>query len=234
ERSAMEVSPSHKSATRAVRAAEHWLTYNYGSPHKAFITEWVKKAAVEDIPGVGNKYHIQFSVKDAVTEQNAGSCSAEVLYQTGHRSAPDVKIEIQGTFGRHTQEEDEEFYLKMKNRQEPLVGQDIPDSFGNVSAEMKPIWTLAIVGSSYIMWQNSTENTLYNMAQVKSVKQVKRNDDDALEFEYTVLLHELISQEIIPWQMKVFWHPKEGIKVEEQVLPHKRHNSPPPTHTLCN
>lgn len=37
---------------------------------------------------------------------------------------------------------------------------------------MKPLWHLGIVASSFIMLNESTENTLYNMAQVANVTQL--------------------------------------------------------------
>lgn len=37
---------------------------------------------------------------------------------------------------------------------------------------MKPLWHLGIVSSSFIMLNESTENTLYNMAQVANVTQL--------------------------------------------------------------
>lgn len=50
-----------------------------------------------------------------------------------------------------------------------------PDSFGNVSSEMKPVRHLAWVACGYIIWQNSTENTWYKMVKIQSVKQVVSN-----------------------------------------------------------
>lgn len=37
---------------------------------------------------------------------------------------------------------------------------------------MKPLWHLAIVASSFIMLNESTEDTLYNMAQVSNITQL--------------------------------------------------------------
>lgn len=88
------------------------------------------------------------------------------------------------------------------------------DSYGNVSPEMQPIRALAWAASGYVIWQNSTENTKYQLAQIKHVKQVKRTDE-YLEFDYVILLHENVSQEIIPWQMTVLWHPQHGIEVTQ-------------------
>lgn len=51
----------------------------------------------------------------------------------------------------------------------------LPDSSGNVSPQMKPVRHLAWVACGYIMWQNSTEDTWYKMAQIQTVKQVVRH-----------------------------------------------------------
>ncbi|XP_062439237.1 latexin isoform X1 [Rhea pennata] len=69
----------------------------------------------------------------------------------------------------------------------------LPDSHGNVPPEMEPIRLLARAATGYVVWQNSTENTRYELAQIKHVRQVKRSDD-YLEFDYMVLLHEFVSQ----------------------------------------
>lgn len=35
----------------------------------------------------------------------------------------------------------------------------------------EPVWALAVAGSSYMMWEKSTEKVGYFMSQVKTVKQ---------------------------------------------------------------
>lgn len=39
---------------------------------------------------------------------------------------------------------------------------------------MKPLWHLGAVASSFVMLNESTEDTLYNMAQVANVTQLVR------------------------------------------------------------
>lgn len=46
------------------------------------------------------------------------------------------------------------------------------DSHGHIEPGMEPLWHLGIVASSFIMLNQSTENTLYNMAQVANVTQL--------------------------------------------------------------
>lgn len=54
------------------------------------------------------------------------------------------------------------------------VCKHLSDSHGNMDPDMKPFWYLCIVASSFIMLSESTENTLYNMAQVASLTQLVR------------------------------------------------------------
>ncbi|XP_030430347.1 latexin [Gopherus evgoodei] len=209
----MEIPPSHYPATRAAVVAVNYINYQHGSPSKIFMLQEVTKASREDIPDVGHKYHLKFSLEDILHKDNAINCTAEILYLlSNQRTAPQVHFTVEGEFGKNTDEADNKFYNRIKSLQEPLVAQNIPDNYGNTSPEMEPISHLARVACGYIIWQNSTENTLYNLIQIRDVRQVKRNDD-YLEFDYTVLLHDIVSQEIIPWQMQVLWHPQHGVKV---------------------
>uniref|UniRef100_A0A8B9RY18 Latexin n=1 Tax=Accipiter nisus TaxID=211598 RepID=A0A8B9RY18_9AVES len=142
------------------------------------------------------------------------NCTAEVLYHLGNKNiAPDVQFTIEGEL-KNTDEADNIFYSRIKSLEKELVAENIPDSHGHVSPEMEPIRLLAWVASGYVMWQNSTENTKFQLAQIKHVKQVKRSDE-YLEFDYMILLHEMVSQEIIPWQMTVLWHPQHGVQVTQ-------------------
>ncbi|XP_074860193.1 latexin [Carettochelys insculpta] len=211
----MEIPPSHYPATRAAAVAQNYINYQHGSPSKVFMVQEVTKASKEDIPGVGHKYHLKFAMEDILYKDSIINCTAQVLYYLGNQhTSPQVHFTVEGEIGKNTDEADIKFYNRLKSLQEPLVAQNIPDSYGNMSPEMEPIRNLAQVACGYIIWQNSTENTWYNLAQIRAVRQVKRNDD-YLEFDYTVLLHDSVSQEIIPWQMQVLWHPQHGVKVIE-------------------
>lgn len=48
----------------------------------------------------------------------------------------------------------------------------VADSHGQVPPGLEPIHRLAWVASGFFIWQNSTENTKFHLAQVKHVKQV--------------------------------------------------------------
>ncbi|XP_067402448.1 latexin isoform X2 [Emydura macquarii macquarii] len=169
----MEIPPSHYPATRAAAVVGNYINYQHGSPSKIFMVQEVTKASREDVPGVGHKYRLKFSIEDILHKDNAINCTAEILYHLGKQHiAPEVHFTVEGELGRNTDEEDNKFYNKIKSLQEPLVAQNIPDNHGNVSPEMEPISHLARIACGYIIWQNSTENTLYNLAQIRDLRQV--------------------------------------------------------------
>ncbi|NXC47697.1 LXN protein, partial [Penelope pileata] len=218
-----ELPPTHSQATRAAALAAAYIRYRHGSPGRGLVLRAVHRARRQDIDGVGHKYHLELVLEDIFGKDSTVNCTAEVLYHLGNKiSAPDVQFTIEGEL-KNTDEADNICYNRIKSLKKELEAENIPDSFGNVSPEMEPIRVLAWVASGYVVWQNSTENTKYQLAQIKHVKQVKRSDE-YLEFDYTILLHENVSQEIIPWQMTVLWHPQHGVEVTQ--------NSPQPKHAL--
>ncbi|KAK4820107.1 hypothetical protein QYF61_019164 [Mycteria americana] len=161
----------------------------------------------------GHKYYLQFTTEDYKTGENAGSCLATVLYSKT-KSSPVVNIKCVHTKDqKQIQEEDNRLYQKLRHQTKPIIGNNIPDSYGNIEPALEPAWALAVAGSSYIMWEKSTENLGYFMAQVKSVKQWIRKDD-FIEFDYTVLLHEIPTQEIISCHMRLTWLPGHPLKVK--------------------
>ncbi|NXP45053.1 LXN protein, partial [Heliornis fulica] len=209
---AMELPPSHYPANRAAAPAAAFIRYRLGSPGRGLGLRAVRRAGREDIDGVGRKYRLELVLEDILDKDSTVNCTAEVLYHLGNENiAPDVQFTTEGEL-KNAEEADNTFYNRVKSLQKELVADNIPDSHGHVSPEMEPVHLLAWAASGYVIWQNSTENTQFQLAQIKHVKQVKRSDE-YLEFDYTILLHELVSQEIIPWQMTVLWHPQHGVQV---------------------
>lgn len=49
------------------------------------------------------------------------------------------------------------------------------DRYGHMEPDTKPLWHLSIVASSLVMLNKSTEDTLYNMAQVANITQLVGN-----------------------------------------------------------
>ncbi|KFR15005.1 Ovocalyxin-32, partial [Opisthocomus hoazin] len=165
------------------------------------------------IPGSGHKYYLHFTTEDYKSGENAGSCLATVLYPRT-KSPPVVNIKCMHTKDqKQIQEEDNRLYQKLRHQTKPIIGNNIPDSYGNIEPALEPVWALAVAGSSYIMWEKSTETVGYFMAQVRSARQWIRKDD-FIEFDYTVLLHETPTQEIISCHMRLTWLSGHPLKVK--------------------
>ncbi|KAM9542815.1 latexin isoform 2-T2 [Guaruba guarouba] len=189
----MELPPGHHAATRAAALAACYLSYRRGSPWRGLALQAVRSGRRQDIDGVGRKYYLELVLEDVVDKDSTINCTAEVLHHLGNKNiAPDVQFTIEGEL-KNTDEADNMFYNRIKSLEKELVAENIPDNHGNISPEMEPIRLLAWVASGYVIWQNSTENTKFQLAQIKHVKQVKRSDE-YLEFDYVILLHEMVSQ----------------------------------------
>lgn len=48
----------------------------------------------------------------------------------------------------------------------------LTDRYGHMEPDTKLLWHLGIVASSFVMLNESTEDTLYNMAQVANITQL--------------------------------------------------------------
>ncbi|XP_063772212.1 latexin [Pseudophryne corroboree] len=217
------INPSHYPASRAAGVAVDYINYKLGGPNRLFEQQPVTSASKESIAGVGNKYRLTFAIKDSLNEQSPITCTAEVIYYTSDQhKPPKVTFTLQTALQNYTAAKDKEFYNRMKNLSEPLVADNIPDNYGNVTPDMEPVWHLALAAAGYAKWQYSTEGTFFRMAVIKEVKQLKRQDH-ILEFHYDMLIHEMVSQEMVPWRIETLWDPAEGLKIQhQQKLP--KHN----------
>uniref|UniRef100_A0A8C5PL49 Retinoic acid receptor responder 1 n=1 Tax=Leptobrachium leishanense TaxID=445787 RepID=A0A8C5PL49_9ANUR len=218
------INPNNYPATRATGVVVNHINSKLGSPHRIFQVKEVTKASKEIIEGVGDKYHLTFSMKDYLNERPPINCTASVLYYLSEkRQAPDVTFQLQPQPENYTQDKDIEFYNNMYRMSPPLEAQDIPDKFGNVKPELEPVLHLALVACDDVKWQHSTENTFFSMAVIKSVKQLK-TEKKALQFHLNMLIHDIVSQEMIPWKIDILWDPCQGLKVEyEERLPKCSH-----------
>nr|XP_033815379.1 retinoic acid receptor responder protein 1 [Geotrypetes seraphini] len=216
--STRELVPSDRSAQQAARVTVHYLNYGFGSPHKLLVLGEVKQATRKDIPGIGHRYSVQFTTKDFQSNEKVGICFSSVFFQM-KKPRPIINLNCTNSKIRKQEREDDyNFYKDMKQRTEPVMGKDIPDSKGYVHPDFVPLWHLAIAGSSYVMWEKSEEHLRYNMAQIKSVKQRIRKDD-LLDFDYNVLLHEIPTQEMVPCHVRILWHPEQPMKVKYYCSP---------------
>ena len=126
----------------------------------------VNQANLEDMSGRGYKHCLKFSVEEIIQKE----VTAEVLYPPmGQDTTPEVNFTFEGEIGENLDEEGNIFYQRLKSVKETIEAQNIPDSFGNVHPEKKPVRQLAWVSSGYIIWQNSTEDTWYKMAKIQTV-----------------------------------------------------------------
>ncbi|KAM9031608.1 latexin [Sarcophilus harrisii] len=210
-----ELHPSHYPARRAATLVQNYINYQVGTPHKVYLFGKVTQATLEDIPGRGHKYHLKFTLGEMVKNEIMVNCEAQVFYPTtGENTVPEVEYTFLGDAGKNTDEEDNKFYESLKSMKKPLKAKKIPDDYGYIPPELKPVRHLAIVASGYVIWQHSSEKTCYNMAWVENVKQVKR-EDDFIELDYNVLIHNFVSsQDMNPCQIQVLWHPQYGVKVK--------------------
>lgn len=51
------------------------------------------------------------------------------------------------------------------------------DSHGHIDPSLRPIWDLAFLGSSYVMWEKTTQFLHYYVSQLSSVKQWVRKTE---------------------------------------------------------
>ncbi|XP_053929928.1 ovocalyxin-32 [Cuculus canorus] len=198
---------------RAAAAALQNRNFQRAAPSALRALGQLRKAGSKIIPDSGHKYYLQFTTEDYRSGESAGSCLATVLYPK-KKSPPVVNIKcIETKDQKKIQEEDNRLYQKLRHQTKPIIANNIPDSYGNIEPALEPVWALAVAGSSYIMWEKSTENLGYSMAQVKSAKQWIRKDD-FIEFDFTVLLHEIPTQEIISCHMRLIWLPGHPLNVK--------------------
>uniref|UniRef100_A0A8D0KUU6 Retinoic acid receptor responder 1 n=1 Tax=Strix occidentalis caurina TaxID=311401 RepID=A0A8D0KUU6_STROC len=214
-----ELNPSGRLAAGAARVALHYLNFQAGSPGALKELGQVRKATLK----VGGSRRGRTGRGSG---ENAGSCLATVLYRRT-KFPPVVNIKCMHTKDqKQIQEEDNRLYQKIRQKrsvnynfsaEQPeliiflLLSFPLADSYGHIEPALEPAWALAVAGSSYIMWEKSTESLGYFLAQVKSVKQWV---NDFIEFDYTVLLHEIPTQEIISCHMRLTWLPGHPLKVK--------------------
>lgn len=54
----------------------------------------------------------------------------------------------------------------------------LSDSHGHIDPSLRPVWELAFLGSSYVMWEKTTRFLHYYMAQLSGVKQWVRKAEN--------------------------------------------------------
>ncbi|KAM6933159.1 latexin [Xenentodon cancila] len=208
-----ELNPNHYPAQRAAKVVQHYLNTRYGSPHRLFGLQRVYSGNAEDVAGSGRRYQLEVLVHEIIGNATQ-KCSAEVFFPLGEKSLP---AQVQASsceelLKNSTTVEEEALYHKYKLNQSLLSAQYLPDSHGHIEPDMEPFWHLGTVASSFVMLKESTENTLYNMAQVANITQLP-TEDDQLKFDCHTLLHDMVSQEILHWKLLFTWSPAGGVKM---------------------
>uniref|UniRef100_A0A673ZSP0 Latexin n=1 Tax=Salmo trutta TaxID=8032 RepID=A0A673ZSP0_SALTR len=213
------LNPSHYPARRAATVVQHYLNTLYGSPYRWIFLSKVHSGSAE----VG----VEMEDQNTLGWMDMG----ELLFPRGEgQSAPQVQASYEGLLQSNTTAQEEAFYQQHRASNNMVSGNDIPDSYGHMEPSMKPFWHLGGVASSFIMLRESNESTLYNMAQVANFTQLE-TEKDQLRFNYHVLLHEMISQEIIHWKLLVTWSPEQGVQVLQTELQPKSHDCEAPPNT---
>ncbi|KAM6225193.1 retinoic acid receptor responder protein 1 [Rhynchocyon petersi] len=203
---------------QAARAALHFFNFRAGSPSALRVLAavqdgraWInqKKECKVDLIFTTERYNLEEG------EERLGKCSARVLFRN-QKPRPAINVTCTRLLEKtRRQEEDYLLYTKMKQLKLPLNAISIPDSHGHIDPSLRPIWDLAFLGSSYVMWEKTTQSLYYYMTQLSSVK-LWKTDDDAIDFDYTVLLHEFSTQEIFPCHIHLVWYPGKPLKVKYQ------------------
>uniref|UniRef100_A0A2K5XYW0 Retinoic acid receptor responder 1 n=1 Tax=Mandrillus leucophaeus TaxID=9568 RepID=A0A2K5XYW0_MANLE len=192
----------------------HNSSLQHHSPHS-------NSASVFQInPKEGCKVDVVFSTERYKPESllqegegRLGKCSARVVFKN-QKPRPAINVTCTRLIEKKKrQQEDYLLYKQMKQLKNPLEIVSIPDNHGHIDPYLRPIWDLAFLGSSYVMWEMTTQVSHYYLAQLTSVRQWKTNDD-TIDFDYTVLLHELSTQEIIPCHIHLVWYPGKPLKVK--------------------
>ncbi|XP_062409224.1 latexin [Sardina pilchardus] len=218
-----ELVPQHYPAQRAAQVAVHYLNTRHASPYRRIELRRVHKASLEDLGQAGKKYRLQISLKESISNTDLGQCSAEVLFSgEQEQRAPQVQCSCEGLAKLNTRAEEDALFQRLNTSTSPLSGGNIPDSYGHVDPEMKPMWRLGAAAASFVMLRESNESTLYNMAQVANFTQLE-TENDQLRFKYHILLHDMISQEILHWKLLVAWSPAGGVSVLQTDFEPKCH-----------
>ncbi|XP_068137019.1 retinoic acid receptor responder protein 1-like [Hyperolius riggenbachi] len=211
--STVEIPTSNREARHAASLALQFLNYQSGSPHQLLEVTDVNKATVWTVPEVGRKYYVEFNARVSQTMENVGLCTASVFFLQG-KPHPSIYVNCSSNkVQKQAKDEDYEFYKTMKAQTSPITGENIPDNNGNIEPQLEPVWNLAILGSSYVIVDKSTEDKQYTMARIRKVKQVLRQDS-FIAFDYDLYLHERPSEEMVACNVHVVWAPGKAPKVD--------------------
>ncbi|XP_044523635.1 retinoic acid receptor responder protein 1 [Gracilinanus agilis] len=211
----LDAAPSSPGVQQAARAALHYFNYRAASPSTLQVLQQVNRASAWINAEKGRRFDLVFttaSYRPESKEKHSGICSALVIFRN-HQPKPTVNITCTRLLeDKEKEQEDYQLYKQMKELKKPDEEVRIPDSLGHVEPSLQPLWNLAVIGSSYVMWEKTSQASYYYMTQISGVKQwVTRGD--FISFNYTALLHQFSTQDIIPCQIHLIWYPGKPLKV---------------------
>ncbi|XP_078003704.1 retinoic acid receptor responder protein 1 isoform X1 [Phascolarctos cinereus] len=211
----LDVEPSSPVFHQAARAALHYFNYRAASPCTFRTLKEVRSGTAWVNAKKGQKFDLEFTIesyKPELIEERLGTCSALVIFRN-QKPKPTVNITCTRLLDeKEREQQDYVLYKQMKQLKRPPDGTRIPGNLGHMDSSLQPMWDLAMVGSSYVMWEKTSQSLYYYMLQLSRVKQwITRGD--FINFNYTVLLHEFSTQEIIPCQIHLLWYPGKPLKI---------------------
>ncbi|XP_043846568.1 retinoic acid receptor responder protein 1 [Dromiciops gliroides] len=211
----LAVAPSTPKFQQAARAALHYFNYRAASPSTFRSLKQVRSGSVWVNAKKGQKFDLELTIenhKPKSNDERLGTCSAVVIFKN-HKPKPTVNITCTRLLAKKEREqEDYELYKQMKQLKRPPEGIKIPGNDGYIDPSLQPMWDLAMVGSSYVMWEKTSLSLYYYTMQLTGVKQWVTSGD-FINFSYTILLHEFSTQEIIPCQIHLLWYPGKPLKI---------------------
>nr|XP_055237881.1 retinoic acid receptor responder protein 1 isoform X2 [Gorilla gorilla gorilla] len=163
---------------QAARAALHFFNFRSGSPSALRVLAEVQEGSAWINPKEGCKVHVVFSTERYNPESllqegegRLGKCSARVFFKN-QKPRPTINVTCTRLIEKKKrQQEDYLLYKQMKQLKNPLETVSIPDNHGHIDPSLRPIWDLAFLGSSYVMWEMTTQVSHYYLAQLTSVRQ---------------------------------------------------------------
>ncbi|KAG8581076.1 hypothetical protein GDO81_007545 [Engystomops pustulosus] len=211
--SSRDIPPNNREARQAARLAITYHNYLSGSLHQLLEVAQVNKATLKVVPEIGRKYYVEFTARVSQTMENVGLCAATVFFQEA-KPRPAINVNCSSAMiQKQASDDDYNFYTLMRSQTIPITGENIPDSFGYIEPQLEPVWHLARLGTSYVIWDKTAEGHEYNMAQIKSVKQVLRKDN-FIAFDYDLYLYERPSEGMVSCSVHVVWIPGKPPKVD--------------------
>ncbi|XP_072474728.1 retinoic acid receptor responder protein 1 isoform X2 [Notamacropus eugenii] len=170
----LDVAPSSPGVQQAARASLHYFNYRAASPSTFRTLKQVRSGTAWVNAKKGQKFDLEFTVesyKPESNEEHVGTCSALVIFKN-HKPKPAVNITCTRLLDeKERQQEDYRLYKQMKQLKRPPDGTRIPGNLGQLDPSLQPMWDLAMVGSSYVMWEKTSQSLYYYMMQLSGVKQ---------------------------------------------------------------